>query len=211
MKRVTLVSKRLYFGFDPLRLRDATERVLARVDGMPPERAAVRLEALVEDFRISAAASQPVIDSMVRKGLLQRLDERGRVYGVTDAFRQYAVARIVEPLERPLARMVLERITDHAWRFNRTALNNKYEIDTVAVFGSYMSTDVDLPELSIGVTGRRRPPAERPAAGRDTVPTEGHDQIRRLFNGQSSYVETHFYKSLPDVPRPFSVIFRAEG
>jgi hypothetical protein len=211
MKQVTLVTRRLYFGIDPYRLREATERVLSRIDGVPHERAAVRVDALVEDFRIGAAASQTMIDEMVRKGLLQRRDERGREYAVTDTFRLYAGARIVDPLGRALARGVIEQVVDQAWRFNRTASNNKYEIDAIAVFGAYMSTDAELPELSLGVTGRRRPPAERPAAGRATMPTEGHDQIRRILNGQSSYIETHFYQRLADVPRPFSVIFRSDS
>lgn len=211
MKPVTLVTKRLYFGIDPYRLREATERVLTRIDGIPPERAAVRLDALVEDFRISAAASRTMVDEMVRQGLLQRLDGRGREYGVTDTFRKYAGARIVDPLHRTLARAVLDRVTDQAWRFNRTALNNKYEIEAVAVYGAYMSTDVELPEISLGVTGRRRPPVERPAAGRATVPTEGHEHIRRMFESFSNYIETHFYQRLTDVPRPYSVIFRSDA
>ena len=210
MKQVTLVTRRTYFGIDPYRLREATERVLLRIDGIPPERAAIRLDALVEDFRITAAASQTMIDEMVRQGLLQRRDERGREFGVTETFRQYAGARIVDPLQRSLARTVIEQVVAQAWRFNRTASNNKYEIDAIAVFGAYMSIDAELPELSLGVTGRRRPPAERPAAGRATVPTEGRDQIRRVLDGQSSYIETHFYQHLADVPRPFSVIFRSE-
>jgi len=38
LKTLTLVTKRLYFGVDALRLRDAAERVLLRVQGLPPER-----------------------------------------------------------------------------------------------------------------------------------------------------------------------------
>ena len=33
MKTLTLVTKRLYFGIDPLRLREASGRVLARIHG----------------------------------------------------------------------------------------------------------------------------------------------------------------------------------
>jgi hypothetical protein len=74
-----------------------------------------------------------------------------------------------------------------------------------------MSLDADLPELSLGVTGRRRPPGERPASGRASKATEGHEQIRALFEKQSSFVQVSFYHRLQDVPRPFSVIFKDQG
>jgi len=210
MKPVTLITRRLYFGVDAMRLREAAGRVLARLDGLPPDQATVPLDVLVADFRVSAAVSRPMIDQMVREGLLQRHDDLGREFGVTDKFRRYAEARIVEPLPRSRARLLVDHVADLAWQFNRTASSNKYEIEAVAVFGGYMSRDPDLAELSIGVTGRRRQPAARPSAGRATVPTEGHEEIRRLFDGQSSFIETHFYRHVQDVPRPFSVIFKSE-
>ncbi len=208
MNALTLVATRLYFGVDALQLRDATGRVLNRVNGLPSDRATVRLDALVEDFRVSAAASRALVDQMVRNGLLQRLDRSGIEYGITDRFRQYAEARIVDPLPRARAQFVLTHIGELAERFNRTAANNRYEIDEVAVFGSYMSLEPNLSELTVGVTGRRRMPRERPSSGRETMPTEGHDRIRALFESQSDFLRVGFYQKLQDVPRPFSVIFK---
>jgi hypothetical protein len=120
---------------DALRLRDATERVLSRVHGIPPDRAKVRLDALVDDFRVSAAASQALIDEMVRKGLLHALaaDSSSRHLRQVPAIR---AARIVEPLPRH-AKMMLEHIADLALNFNRTAANNRYEIEVIAVYGAY--------------------------------------------------------------------------
>ncbi len=71
MKPVTLVTKRLYFGLDAPRLRDSTERVLSRVHGIPPDRAKMRLNALVDVFRVSATASPAMVDEIVGKGLLR--------------------------------------------------------------------------------------------------------------------------------------------
>ena len=211
MKTMTLVTRRLYFGVDALRLRDATGRVLSRLQGLPPDRATVRLDALVEDFRVSAAASRMMVEQMVKDGLLERLSPRGTEYGITDKFRQCAEARLVEPLPRTRAQMLLAHIADLAERFNRSASYNKYEIEAIAVFGDYMSLDADLAELSVGVTGRRRPPGERPASGRVSEPTEGTEQIRALLETQSSFVQASFYQRLQDVPRPFSVIFKDQG
>ena len=156
MKAVTLVTSKLYFGVDAQQMRESTARVLSRLEHLPPDRPVIKLDAIVEDFRVSAAASRPMIDEMVRHGLLQRLGERSSEYGVTDKFRRYADARIVEPLPRSRAKMLLNHIADLAWHFNRTAIGNKYEIDALAVFGPYMSLEPELAEVTVA---RHRAPA----------------------------------------------------
>jgi hypothetical protein len=107
--------------------------------------------------------------------------------------------------------MLLTHIADLAWHFNRTAIDNKYEIDALAVFGSFMTLEPELAELTVAVTGRRRPPVVRPAAGRATLSQRGHEQIRELIEGQSRYLQAKFLQRLDDVPRPFSVIFKSSG
>ncbi len=211
MKTPTLVANRLYFGLEALRLRDSTDRVLARVVGVPPDRATVALQALAQDFHLGTAASRAVADEMVQGGLLERLSPSGMEFGITERFRALAKARVIQPLPRRDAQMLLSHIEDTARQFNRTTLVNKYEIAVIAVFGSYMSLDEDLPDLSIGVTGRRRPPAPQPASGRATRPTEGTEQMRTFFEQQSSYLRVSFFQQLQEVPRPFSVVFRDEG
>jgi len=211
MRPLTLVTKRLYFGVDAQRMRDATTRVLARLRSETPGRAVIRLDALVEDFRVSAAASRPMIDEMLRHGLLEQQDTRGSAYSITDKFRRYANAEIVEPLPRGRAKMLLTHIADLAWQFNRSAHNNKYEIEALAVFGDYMSLESELEEVTIGITGRRRPPPRNPAAGRATQPLQGREELRALFEGQSRYVHVHFFLHLDDMPKPFSVLFKSHG
>ncbi len=211
MRPLTLVTKRLYFGVDAQRMRDASTRVLARLRSGTPGRAVIRLDALVEDFRVSAAASRPMIDEMLRHGLLEQQDTRGSEYSITDKFRRYANAEIVEPLPRARAKMLLTHIADLAWQFNRSAHNNKYEIEALAVFGGYMSLEPELEEVTIGITGRRRPPPRSPAAGRATQALQGREELRALFEGQSRYVHVHFFLHLDDVPKPFNVLFKSHG
>ena len=211
MKTPTLVANRLYYGLQALRLRDSTDRVLSRVVGVPPDRATVALQALAQDFHLGTAASRAVVDEMVQTGLLERLSPSGTEYGITDRFRALAKARVIQPLPRRDAQLLLSHLAEIAGRFNRMAVTNKYEIAALAVFGSYMSLDEDLPDVSIGVTGRRRPPAPVPASGRATRPTEGTDAIRTLFEQQSTYLRVSFFRQLQEVPRPFSVVFRDEG
>ena len=97
-----------------------------------------------------------------------------------------------------------------AARFNRTAVRNRYEIEELAVYGSYMSRSNDLTDLLVGITGRRRAPGQRNFIGRATAQTEGTERIRELFERQSTFIGVAFFKRLTDVPRPFSVIFRAD-
>src|SRR5262252_870537 len=67
MRPFTLVTKRLYFGVDAQRMRDASARVLARLESDGSGRAVVKFEALVEAFGMSAAASRPMIDEMLHR------------------------------------------------------------------------------------------------------------------------------------------------
>jgi hypothetical protein len=208
---MTLYNKRLYFGVDALRLRDAAERVLLRVQGLPPERARVNIDALEHDFGWNPSASPVMIEQLVQSGMLQRLSPHARDFHITEKFWRCARARIVEPLPRDKAQMILTHLADVALRFNRSEARNKYEIETMAVFGQYMSTDDDLSELSIGVTGRRRLPPTRARFGRATVPTEGTDQIRTMVAAHSSFITVSFVRELTELPRPFSVFFKAQA
>jgi len=208
MNALQLVTRHLYFGIDPVHLRSAAERVLNRVHGQPPERAAVALDVLARDFQLSPRDSLAMVEEMVRSGLLERPQPHSDQYAITDKFRQYAQARIVEPMPRTRAQLLLTHMADLAEHFNRTAARNKYEIEELAVYGSYMSREPELPEVSIGVTGRRRAPDTRPIVGRANTPTAGREQIRVLFEELSSFVQVRFFHHLQDVPRPFSVFFR---
>jgi DNA-binding IclR family transcriptional regulator len=211
MNSLQLVTKRLYFGVDAMRLREATGRVLSRMVGQPPERATIGIDTLAQDFRLSAPASRSLADQMVLSGLLERRAPNGFEYVVTEKFREYAQARIVEPLPRDRAQLLLTHIVELAAHFNRTAVRNKYEIEIIAVFGDYMSRDAELASLRLGVTGRRRAPGKRHAAGRATEPTSGHEQIRALFEDLSSFVQVRFFQQLQEIPRPFSVCFKDES
>jgi hypothetical protein len=207
---MTLVARHLYFGLDPLRLRDAANRVLSRIPEDRTDRASVGLGALLEDFGLAAAMSRSVLDQMVENGVLERLSPSGGQYGITTRFREIARARIVDPLPRKQAQMLITHCADLARRFNRTATHNKYEIEVIAVHGSYMSRSEDLSDLLLGITGRHRAPGQRAVIGRATAQTEGTERIRAIFEGLNSFIEVGFFKRLKDVPRPFSVIFKAD-
>ena len=77
MKTMTLVARHLYFGMDPLRLRDAANRILSRVPDDVSVGAAVKLDALIEDLHLTPAASTAIIDEMVQSGVLTKLPPSG--------------------------------------------------------------------------------------------------------------------------------------
>lgn len=210
MKTMTLVARHLYFGLDPLRLRDAANRVLARVPEDHSISPSVNMDALVEDLSLTPTASKAIIEEMVENGVLTKLTPTGMHFGITTRFREIARARIIEPLERTQAQLLVTHCAELAQQFNRTAIRNKYEIEAIAVFGSYMTRNKAIAELEIAITGRRRALGQKNLIGRGVTPTEGTDRIRALFERQSGFLEVHFFKRLTDVPRPFSVIFKSE-
>jgi hypothetical protein len=212
MKTMTLVARHLYFGMDPLQLRDAANRILSRVPGDTSVSASVKLDALIEDFHLTPAASKAIIAEMVQSGVLTQLPPSGgQAYGITARFREIARARIIEPLERSQAQLLLSHCAEVADKFNRSAGRNKYEIEALAVYGHYMTRNKAIAELELGVTGRRRRADHiKTFIGRATTPTEGTSEIRALFEKQSGFIDVRFFKKLEAVPRPFSVIYKGE-
>lgn len=210
MKTPTLVANYFYFGLDAMRLREGSGRILERIQGRPAGRASVGLNTLTREFGLGDA-SPATVDQMLEFGLLERQDSQRNVFGVTDRFRQYAHARIIKPLQRAQARLLLSHVRELAQRFNRRAAHNRYTIAALAVFEGYMSLDKELAELAIGVVRRRRTPAETAASGRATKVTEGSDAIRALLEESSHFVRVSFFPRLRDVPRPFSVFYEVES
>lgn len=207
---MTLVARHLYFGLEPLRLRDAANRLLARLPDSRPRASAVPAEALVEEFAFDPSRSQAMLAEMVESGVLMKMSDTGEHFAITTRFREIARARIIEPLERAQAQMLLTHCAEVAEKFNRSASRNKYEIECIAVYGSYMSRHPGLAEVELAITGRKRSPGQTNFIGRATAQTEGTAQIRQLFERLSGFIEVHFYKRPVDIPRPFSVIFRSD-
>jgi hypothetical protein len=188
MKTMTLVARHLYFGMDPLMLRDAANRILSRVPEDTTISAAVKLDALIEDLHLTPTASKAIIEEMVESGILTRM-----------------------PPERSRAQLLLGHCADVARQFNRSATRNKYEIEAIAVYGHYMTRNKAIAELELGITGRHRSPEhQKTFIGRASTPSEGTGDIRALFEKQSGFIRVCFFKKLSAVPRPFSVIFKAD-
>ena len=212
MKARTLVTDRLYFGIDPLSLRTATARVYTRVVGLPASRARVSARHLRNDFGMGdTTQGQMLIDEFVAHGLLDPPNENKPDYGLNERFLELAFARVVEPLPRERARQLLDKSCELAARINAEWTRNPLEIEIVAPYGSYMSRDRQLAELSLGVVVRARLASRRARWGRIVTRSEGAHDIRSAFRELSSFVHVRLASSKERLPRPFAVAFQDDS
>ena len=210
MRLPTLVADRLYFGLDPLRLRAATGRALARVVGLPPARARISATHLRRDFSVDTAQGQALIGEFVAEGLLDPPSDQQSGYGLTPEFMALAAARVVEPLPRARARLLLTEACNVALHVNVEADTNPLAIRSFAVYGDYMSRSHRLDELNLGVVVEMRTAARRRRFGRMLTKAEGADAIRNAFRALSSFVRVRLVTDERSLPRPFSRVFDAE-
>jgi len=209
MKPRTLLTDRLYFGLDPMRLRAATARALARVVGLPPERARVTATSIRQDFALDTVQGAALVNEFVEEGLLEPPNERSAGYGLTPEFLELAGARIVEPLPRTRAKLLLTDACALADRINADAVHNPLCIAAFAVYGDYMSRSHRLDHLSLGLVVELRAPSRRTRFGRMQTKAEGAAALRTAFQQLSSFVRVRLVTDFKTLPRPFSLVYEA--
>ncbi|HSV16902.1 MAG TPA: hypothetical protein VLR71_00730 [Casimicrobiaceae bacterium] len=207
MKSRTLIAHHRYFGVDAVRLRTAAGRVLTRVVGLPPGRARVRADHLKHDFAVDTVEGDALLHELVDGGLLRPAAEAPGDFEVTDRFREFAVARVVEPLARARARQLVARACDIARHVNAEWNRNPLVIEALAVSGSYMSRDAELSDLVLGVVVRSRDAQRRARWGRMGNKQAGAQAIRTELQALSSFVAVHFATDAAELPRPFAIVF----
>jgi hypothetical protein len=210
MKRQrTLITHRLYFGVEARRLRDGSGRVLSRVVGLAPERARVSAHHVKQDFGMNTVEGSALVEEFVAEGLLQPRAERHGDYFLTERFVEVASARVVQPLARTRAKLIVGKAGDLGARINAESRQNPLAIDAIAVFGSYMSLDDELGDLELAVVVRAREPVRRIRLRAMASKAEGAREIRHAFRELSSFVHVHLVTDLRVVPRPFAVVFQS--
>jgi len=210
MKVTTLVSDRRYFGVDAMTLRAASRRILARVVGLPPERARVSARALRQDFGVNTVVGQALVSELVAEGLLRPHTHQLGDFHVQPRLAEIASARVVEPLPRARAKALLAKACELAAKINAAASRNPLEIEAVAVFGSYMSRNPNLEVLAFALVVRSRATSHRARWGRIASTDEGADELRSAFVELSSFVRVRVVSDIRALPRPFAVVFEAE-
>jgi|SRR5947199_7506059 len=210
MNMRTLVTHRLYFGMDALALRGAMTRVLARVAGLPPERAWLNTRNLRHDFELDTVQGRALVDSLVNEGLLEPRPEREDDYLLTERFLEFATARVVEPLPRIRAKRLVRKACLLASRINAEWKRNPLEVELIAPFGAYMSCEQELAELSLGIVLRPRDPSRRARWGRIATSQEGADDICAAVEDLSTFIVVRLVNEAQLLPRPFAVAFHTE-
>ena len=205
----TLITQRQYFGVDAVRLRTAAGRVMARVLGLPPERAWVSARALRNDFGVDTIAGRGLVDELVAEGLLRPRHDQPGEYRPTERFLELASARVVEALPRARAKAIVDRAVELAARIDGRWSRNPVEVAALATFGAYMSRDDFLDELALGIVVRPRPAPRILGWRRRMTRAEGVDEIRAAFRELSSFVRVGVVNDLKLLPRPFAVVFQA--
>ena len=204
-----MVTDRLYFGLDPMRLRAATGRALARVVGVPPARARLTATHLRQDFAVDTIRGNALVRELVAGGLLEPPDASQAGYRLTEGFLSLAAARVVEPLHRSRAKRLLTEACMLAERITEDAVHNPLEITAFAVYGDYMSRAHKLEELQLGIMVQLRIPSRRTRFGRMQAKAEGAEAIRMAMRGISSFVRVRLVTDLQSLPRPFSLVFQS--
>ena len=161
MKQRTLVSDRRYFGLDALALRAAAGRVAARVAGLAPDRARVRGAFLRQDFGVDTVDGRALLDDLCADGLLARPEGPTSDFLVTPRLVEYAAARVVEPLSRVKAKLLVSRACELAERVNREWGRNPLEIAMIVPYGSYLAREQRMDELPLALVVRSRPVSYR--------------------------------------------------
>jgi len=211
MKQRTLVTDRLYFGMDPFRLIAATGRALSRVVGLPPERARVSATHLRHDFALDTVQGRAVVEELVAEGLLEPPSEDRAGYRLTTEFVEFAAARVVDPLPRARAKVLLTEACALAERINAESVDNPLAIASFAVYGDYMSRSHRLDALSLGIVVERRATVRRRRFGRVLTKAEGAVAIREAFRELSSFARVRLVTDERSLPRPFSRVFDADA
>jgi len=202
-----LIADRRYFGLEARILRSGLARAWARVSTQRPGEARLDVASLVEDFRVEPDSGPALAELLVAGGLLESQLSDG--YRPTPLFREYSQAVVVAPLSRARAKVLIERARNVAAHINGDGSRNPFLVRMIAVSGSYMSRQAQLPELCLWVVLRKRPNASRRRWRRTLGKGDALRQILGALNALSSFIVVRIVTDKRMVQRPFAVVFES--
>lgn len=202
-----LISDQQYFGLEAGVLRAGAKRALARVTGRTSAES-IDARSLGDDFRLDGAASAALLSALLAGGMLYP-DGTGS-YRPTRLFREYALASVVAPLARERAKALVDRACALAASINAEWDNVPFQIEIVAVSGSYMTRRELLPELSLSLIlcPRAESRRARPASVLDKE--EGLRRVLEAMRALSSFIAVRIAVDRSGIQRPFSVVFQID-
>ena len=209
MKLRTLISSQRYFGLDAATLRRGAERTLARIAGLPQDGVKLTSGMLREDFRVDSGAGNDMVQALLAGGLLEAEPGSDENYRITDRFREYAQARVIEPLNRADAKDLVENACRAVARINSDRPWNPLIIDMLGVSGGYMSRRDTISELRLWPVVKNRAQVRHRHFGPAMTKAEGSSDVRATLRALSSFISVHLVTETAAIERPFSVPFRA--
>ena len=202
-----LISDQQYFGLEAAELRSGAKRALARVTGRTSAEC-IDVRSLGEDFRLDGTAGAALLSAFLAGGMLYP-DGTGR-YRPTRLFREYALASVVAPLARERAKALVDRACALAASVNADWDNVPFQIEVMAVSGSYMSRRELLPELSLSLVLCPRPESRKSRPGSLLSEDEGLRRVLDAMRALSSFIVVRIAVDRSGVQRPFSVVFQID-
>lgn len=209
IKGKRLIADQHYLGLDAKTLRGGAARTLARLSAHPAGHAWIDLRNLGDDFHLDAGASAALLSAMLAGGLLYPVGA-GR-YHPTRQFREYALATVVAPLPRDRAKALIDRACKLAARINVEWKHLPFQIEMMAVSGSYMTRRDQLVDLVLSLALHRRA-VSRSADSR--IPPSKDDASRQIVDALqalSSFIVVRIVADQTKVQRPFSLVFEASA
>jgi len=202
-----LIADQQYFGLDAKIMRGGAARTLARLSAHPAGHAWIDLRSLGDDFHLDAGASASLLTAMLSSGLLYP-NGSGR-YHPTRQFREYALATVVAPLPRDRAKSLIDRACNLASRVNTEWKHIPFQIEMMAVSGSYMTRREQLSDLVLSIALHRRAVSRSANAPVPPSKDDASRQIVEALQALSSFVVVRIVSDQTKVQRPFSVVFEA--
>ncbi len=202
-----LIADQQYLGLDAKALRGGAARTLSRLSSHPAGQAWIDLRNLGDDFHLDAGASAALLSAMLAGGLLYP-DGAGR-YHPTRQFREYALATVVAPLPRERAKSLIDRACKLAARINGEWTHLPFQVEMMAVSGSYMTRRDQLSDLVLSIALHRRPVSRTTHAGVPPSKDDTSRQIVESLQALSSFIVVRIVADQTKVQRPFGVIFQA--
>ena len=202
-----LIGGQRYFGLDAVALHAGAARVLERLAVQAPQELRLDIRTLAQDFRLDSAAASTLLTALLVGGLLQRQGASG--YRPTQRFREYAAAQVVKPLSRDRAKALVARASQLAAQINTDWTKNPFQIQQLAVSGSYMSRCDPLPELSVSLVLAKRAQV-RGRRWRSSLPQEiALRQMAGAMKALSSFIVVHLTTDVQAIRRPFTFVYNA--
>ena len=206
--RRRLIADQKYFGLEAGALCSGAARALTRISRQPTEGERINVRSLGEDFHLDSAASSALLSALLGGGMLYP-DGIGR-YRPTRLFREYALAAVVAPLSRERAKGLVEKACALTASINSDWDQVPFQIEMVAVSGSYMTRRDQLPELSLSLVLCPRADSRKPWSGPSLGKDDGLRRVLGALRALSSFIVVRVAVDRKTVQRPFSVVFKID-